>query len=132
MYVLHIDLNAINIWLGFSSDDESEDATEWVWFYPWLDAVEYFIRDEKTPSPIPKPGKLVKRCIIISSIWHALTYYLFNSAIASTNSTPRSAKKARVASSPEVEEEEAELYVAVHLLIERSMFHVVMISQQYI
>jgi len=54
------------------------------------------------------------------------------SAIASTNNTPRSAKKARVASSPEVEEEEAKLYVIVHLLIQCSMFHVVMISQQSI
>lgn len=51
------------------SDGESEEATQWVWFICNLtdlfNSLEWFIREDKTPSPIPKPKGSAKRFVII-------------------------------------------------------------------
>jgi hypothetical protein len=67
--------------------------------------VDYFTRDEKTPSPKPKKGK-GKRYAKPSDYLAYLMICLINRSIATASNTPSSAKKARVESSSDHSEQE--------------------------
>lgn len=75
-----------------------------------LSSFIYVVRDEATPSPKPRSGKTGKRCVnifVIEPIW----IDPFNGRTLTAKIAPRSSKKARVASTPELSEPEVKTSV---------------------